>query len=491
MRVVMTGTGYVGLVSGACFAAMGHDVCCVDTDPVKLELLGQGHVPFFEPGLEELVARMKATGRLSFSGNLRQAVANAEVIFISVGTPPRASDGHADLSAVYSAARAIGQSAVPGTVVATKSTVPLGTGDEIERILQEENDAEIPVVSNPEFLREGSAIADFRKPDRIVIGTADDRAQRIMSSLYLPLAKLGTPIIHTTRRAAELIKYASNAFLAVKITFINEIADLCEAAGTDVGEVALAVGLDARIGSRFLEPGPGFGGSCFPKDTMALTKTAQDFGRPLRLIETTVAINDQRKRGMSRRIIAACGGTVRGRTIAILGLTFKPDTDDMRGAPSLDVIRALQEQGAHIRAYDPAGMVAAMPLLEHVEFAASAYSAAEGTDAIVIVTHWNEFRRLDLERLRQLVHKPVIVDLRNFLNPQEVTAHGFHWHGVGRSSVFPTASIAEIASNSGIAARSDSRRESPSFALPIGSLPSKPTLSANHSETARSTKLAR
>lgn len=435
MRIVIIGSGYVGLVSGACFSEFGHQVTCIDCDAGKIEALKAGVIPIYEPGLDQLVARNVGTGHLGFATDLAAAVAHADAVFIAVGTPARPSDGHADLSFVYAAARQIAGALTGFTVVVTKSTVPLGTGDEIERIIREENpDAQFAVVSNPEFLREGTAIADFQHPDRIVIGLSDDRARGVMEKVYTPLASQKVPLLFTSRRAAELIKYAANAFLAVKITFINEIADLCEHVGADVLEISSGVGLDTRIGSKFLQAGPGFGGSCFPKDTLALVKTAQDFGKPLRLVETTVAINDQRKRGMARKAVAACGGSVRGRKIAVLGLTFKPETDDMRGAPSLDIIRALQDQGAIIRVYDPVGMDAARAVLEDVYYASSPYDAAEAADCLIVVTEWNVFRELDLEFLKSIMAAPVIVDLRNIFDPGELASRGFQLTGVGRAA---------------------------------------------------------
>ena len=433
MRIVMIGTGYVGLVSGACFAESGHDVICIDSDAGKILALQRGTVPFYEPGLDRLVHHTVRKGRLEFSTKLAEAVAEADAVFIAVGTPARPSDGHANLSAVFAVARDIARAVSRFTVVITKSTVPLGTGDDIERVIRHENpEADVAVVSNPEFLREGVAIADFKKPDRVVIGIEDERARQVMSDLYLPLAHDRVPIVYTSRRAAELIKYGANAFLAVKITFINEMADLCEKAGADIGEVSRGIGLDSRIGSRFLEAGPGFGGSCFPKDTLAIIKAAQDFDRPLRIVETTVAINEQRKRGMARKVMAACGGSVRGKTIAVLGLTFKADTDDTRGAPSIDIIRALQDYGAMVRAYDPIGMPGAEQLLENITFATDAYDAATAADAVVVVTDWDTFRTLDLPRLRTIMSHPVLVDLRNMFRPDEVIYHGFSYTGLGR-----------------------------------------------------------
>ncbi len=433
MRIAMIGSGYVGLVSGACFADFGHEVCCVDKDPSKIEALNRGEIPIFEPGLAELVAKNAREGRLTFTTTLPEAVRTAEAVFIAVGTPSRRGDGHADLSYVYQAARDIAGAMDGYTVVVTKSTVPVGTGDEVERIIRETRpDAEFAVVSNPEFLREGAAIADFKRPDRIVIGTDEPRAQSIMNEIYRPLYLNQSPILAMSRRTAELTKYAANAFLATKITFINEIADLCEHVGANVQDVARGIGLDNRIGSKFLHAGPGYGGSCFPKDTLALIKTAQDFEAPMRLVETVAAVNSQRKRAMGRKVIAACGGSVRGKTIAILGLTFKPNTDDMREAPSIDIITALQDAGAQVRAYDPEGMQAASAMLTGVEYARDAYDCARGAHAIVIVTEWDMFRALDLKRLKAALAEPVVVDLRNVYRPEEMHRNGFTYVSIGR-----------------------------------------------------------
>ena len=433
MRIAMIGSGYVGLVSGACFADFGHEVCCVDKDPGKIEALNRGEIPIFEPGLAELVAKNVREGRLTFTTALPEAVRNAEAVFIAVGTPSRRGDGHADLSYVYQAARDIAAAMDGYTVVVTKSTVPVGTGDEVERIIRETRpDAEFAVVSNPVFLREGAAIADFKRPDRIVIGTDDLRAQAVMNEIYRPLYLNQSPILAMSRRTAELTKYAANAFLATKITFINEIADLCEHVGANVQDVARGIGLDNRIGSKFLHAGPGYGGSCFPKDTLALIKTAQDFEAPIRIVETVAAVNSQRKRAMGRKVIAACGGSVRGKTIAVLGLTFKPNTDDMRDAPSLDIITALQDAGAQVRAYDPEGMQAASTLLTGVEYARDAYDCARGADALVIVTEWDIFRALDLKRLKTALAEPVVVDLRNVYRPDEMRRNGFTYVSIGR-----------------------------------------------------------
>jgi len=433
MHIVMIGSGYVGLVSGACFADFGHDVICVDLDSAKIERLRAGAIPIFEPGLDALVSQNMKAGRLSFTTDLATAVRSADVVFIAVGTPSRRGDGHADLSYVHAAARSIAASVSGFTVIVTKSTVPVGTGDEVERVMREANpEIDVAVVSNPEFLREGSAIDDFKRPDRIVVGVDDERARNVMAAVYRPLYLNQAPIVFTGRRTAEIIKYAANAFLATKITFINEIADLCERAGADVQDVARGIGLDKRIGPKFLNAGPGFGGSCFPKDMLALAKIGQDHDTPLRLVETTISINDQRKRAMGRKVIAACGGSVRGKTIAMLGLTFKPNTDDMREAPSIAIAQALIDAGAKIVAYDPHGMELARAALPPVEYANSAYEAAKGADCVTIVTEWNEFRSLDLARLRRIMAAPVMVDLRNIYERAEVEARGFVYSSVGR-----------------------------------------------------------
>ncbi|MBM6593255.1 UDP-glucose dehydrogenase family protein [Microvirga pudoricolor] len=433
MRVAMIGSGYVGLVSGACFADFGHEVCCVDVDPAKIAALQAGRMPIYEPGLAELVAKNVREGRLTFTTALAEPVACADAVFIAVGTPSRRGDGHADLSYVHQAARDIAAALRGYTVVVTKSTVPVGTGDEVERIIREARpDARFDVASNPEFLREGAAIADFKRPDRIVIGAESEPAVDVMTALYRPLYLNQAPLLVTSRRTAELTKYAANAFLATKITFINEIADLCERVGANVQDVARGIGLDNRIGSKFLHAGPGYGGSCFPKDTLALIKTAQDYAAPIRLVETVASVNEQRKRAMGRKVIAACGGSVRGKRIAILGLTFKPNTDDMRDAPSLSVIGALQDGGAEIRAYDPEGMEAAKALLSGVGYAGDPYACAEGADALVIVTEWDMFRALDLTRLKSLLKAPVIVDLRNVYRPDDMKQNGFQYHSIGR-----------------------------------------------------------
>jgi UDPglucose 6-dehydrogenase len=433
MRIAMIGSGYVGLVSGACLADFGHDVTCIDKDAAKIDALKRNQIPIFEPGLEDLVASNVRAGRLSFTTDLAEPVAAADVVFIAVGTPSRRGDGHADLSYVYAAAREIALAAKGFTVVVTKSTVPVGTGDEVERVIREANpDADVAVVSNPEFLREGAAIDDFKRPDRIVVGLEGERGKAEMAEVYRPLYLNQAPILFTSRRSSELIKYAANAFLAMKITFINEVADLCESVGADVQAISRGIGLDNRIGSKFLHAGPGYGGSCFPKDTLALVKTAQDHGTPLRLIETTVSINDQRKRAMARKVIQASGGDIRGKKVAVLGLTFKPNTDDMREAPSLSIIQALQDAGATVSAYDPEGMEPARQLLSGVDYAVDAYDAAAGADALVIVTEWNTFRALDLPRLREAMRTPLLVDLRNIYRRDDVVRAGFRYVSVGR-----------------------------------------------------------
>ena len=434
MRVAMIGTGYVGLVSGACFADFGHEVVCVDKDKEKIAALTRGEMPIYEPGLNDVVAINARAGRLKFTTELSGAVAEADAVFIAVGTPSRRGDGFADLSFVYDAAREIARALDGFTVVITKSTVPVGTGDEVERVIRETRpDADCTVVSNPEFLREGAAIRDFKHPDRIVIGTADTRAREVMSELYRPLYLNRSPILFTGRRTAELIKYAANAFLATKITFINEIADLAEKVGADVQEVARGIGLDNRIGPKFLHAGPGYGGSCFPKDTVALIKTAQDHASPLRIVEAVAAVNDTRKRAMARKVSGALGGDVRGKTVAILGLTFKPNTDDMREAPSIPLITALQDMGAKVRAYDPIGMEQARSLVKNVTFCDDAYSCAKGAAALVIVTEWEQFRALDFDRLKTVMAQTVLVDLRNVYRPDEMARRGFAYEGVGRA----------------------------------------------------------
>jgi UDPglucose 6-dehydrogenase len=433
MRIAVIGSGYVGLVSGACLADFGHEVTCVDSNVDKIAALKAGEIPIFEPGLEQIVATNARANRLLFTTGLEEAVSRAEAVFIAVGTPSRRGVGHADLSYVYDVARSIAASLKGFTVVITKSTVPVGTGDEVERIIRETNPAaDFCVVSNPEFLREGAAIEDFKRPDRIVIGIDDERARAVMTEVYRPLYLNKAPLVFTARRTSELIKYAANAFLAMKITFINEIADLCEAVGSDVQEVAHGIGLDNRIGSKFLHAGPGYGGSCFPKDTLALVKTAQDNGAPLRLIETTVAINDQRKRAMARKVARAIGPDIHGKTIALLGLTFKPNTDDMRDSPSIAIVQGLQDGGAKVRAFDPEGMEAAKAYLTDVALGADPYAIAEGADALVLVTEWDAFRALDFARLKAVMKDPLLVDLRNVYRRDLIARHGFRYVSIGR-----------------------------------------------------------
>jgi len=434
MRVAIVGTGYVGLVSGACFADFGHHVTCVDKDAAKIAALQRNEIPLYEPGLDRIVETNAREGRLDFTADLQKPVAEADAVFIAVGTPSRRGDGHADLSYVYAAAREIAMALAGFTVVVTKSTVPVGTSDDVERIICEMRpEADFAVVSNPEFLREGAAIQDFKHPDRIVIGTDNARARIVMDELYRPLYLNQAPMLYTSRRGAELIKYAANAFLATKITFINEIADLCEKLGVDVQEVGRGVGLDNRIGAKFLHPGPGFGGSCLPKDILALVKTGQDQAAPLRIVETVVAVNDARKRAMARKVAAAVGN-LRGKTIAVLGLTFKPNTDDMREAPSIPLITALQDFGARVRAYDPVGIEQARSVLTDVTFCDGPYTCASGADAVVIVTEWEQFRALDLDRLKATMASPVVIDLRNIYPAHEMTKRGFVYEGVGHAT---------------------------------------------------------
>jgi len=434
MRVAMIGTGYVGLVSGACFADFGHTVCCIDKDGGKIARLKDGVMPIYEPGLDQLVAKNVREGRLSFDTDAAEAVRNADAVFIAVGTPSRRGDGYADLSYVHAAAEEIAGLMDGFTVVVTKSTVPVGTGDEIEQIIRRVRpDAQFAVVSNPEFLREGAAIDDFKHPDRVVVGTEDDKARQVLTELYRPLFLNETPIVFTGRRTSELIKYAANAFLALKITFINEVADLCEAVSADVQQVARGIGLDARIGSKFLHAGPGYGGSCFPKDTLALVRTATDAGSPLQLVEATVRVNDQRKQAMSGKVAKALDGDLKGKRIAVLGLTFKPNTDDMRDAPSLVIVPALQAMGAEVQAFDPEGAHEAEALLPGVIFAPGPYEAVEGCDAVVILTEWDQFRALDLDRVKLLMRKPVVIDLRNIYRPEDMRARGFTYSSIGRS----------------------------------------------------------
>ncbi|MDE2375429.1 MAG: UDP-glucose/GDP-mannose dehydrogenase family protein [Hyphomicrobiales bacterium] len=433
MRIAMIGTGYVGLVSGACLADFGHHVTCVDKDTTKIETLQQGEIPIYEPGLQDLVRSNVKQGRLTFTGDLGGTVAAAEAIFIAVGTPSRRGDGHADLSYVYEAAREVAAALAGFTVVIVKSTVPVGTGDEVERILKETAPSKkAAVVSNPEFLREGAAVHDFKHPDRIVVGADDDRAREVVAEIYRPLSLNRAPILYTSRRNAELIKYAANAFLATKITFINEIADLCEKVGGDVREIARGIGLDNRIGGKFLHAGPGFGGSCFPKDIRALIKTAQDHDVQLRILEAVTAINDNRKRAMARKVAAMFTDGLRGKTIAVLGLSFKPNTDDMREAPSIPLITALQDMGAQVRVFDPAGMEQAKAVLGNVTYGESAYACAEGADALVIATEWEQFRALDLKQLRKILKRPIIIDLRNIYPFDEISRAGFDYSCIGR-----------------------------------------------------------
>ena len=433
MRIAIIGTGYVGLVSGACFSDFGHQVVCVDKDAGKIEALEQGVMPIFEPGLDQLVARNVEGGRLSFTTDLAGAVDGAEAIFIAVGTPSRRGDGHADLSYVYSAAREIAEALTAPALIVTKSTVPVGTGDEVERIVREAAPAvQTWVVSNPEFLREGAAIEDFKHPDRIVVGAEEEPAMEVMREIYRPLYLNKAPLLFTSRRTAELIKYAANAFLATKITFINEIADLCEMVGADVQEVSRGIGLDRRIGAKFLHAGPGYGGSCFPKDTIALLKTAEDNQAPLRIVEAVVQVNDARKRAMGRKVIRALGDEPRGKTVALLGLTFKPNTDDMRDAPSISIVQTLEDAGVKVRGYDPEGMEQARPLMPQVELCDNPYEAVAGADAVVLVTEWDVLRALDLKRLAATMAEPVLVDLRNIYPPEEVSAAGLRGYGVGK-----------------------------------------------------------
>ena len=438
MRIAVIGTGYVGLVSGACFSEYGVEVTCVDNDAAKIARLGRGEMPIYEPGLEQIVATNAAAGRLRFTTDLGAAVGGSDAVFIAVGTPSRRGDGHADLSYVFAAAEEIASALTHYTVVVTKSTVPVGTGRKVAELLRRKRpDGQFDVASNPEFLREGSAIQDFMRPDRVVIGAENDAARAVMRELYRPLYLIETPILFTALETAELIKYAANSFLATKIAFINEIADLCETVGADVQDVARGIGLDGRIGRKFLHAGPGFGGSCFPKDCVALVRTAQEAGAPLGIVETVVAGNDRRKAQMAARIVSALGGSAKGKTVACLGLTFKPNTDDMRESPSLDIIPALQAAGATVRAYDPEGMGEARKLLPGVQFCASAYEAMEGANALVIITEWNEFRALDLGRVRSLLTSPTVVDLRNIYKPADMAELGFDHFSIGRDPAEP------------------------------------------------------
>jgi len=436
MHVTMIGTGYVGLVSGACFSEFGHDVTCVDKDSAKIEALRAGEIPIFEPGLDKLVESNVAAGRLSFATDLRQPVADADAVFIAVGTPSRRGDGHADLTYVFDAAREVAAALDGYTVIVTKSTVPVGTGAEVFRVVSEARPgAEFDVASNPEFLREGAAISDFMRPDRVVVGAESDRARDVMRELYRSLFLNETPVMFTALQTAELIKYAANAFLATKITFINEIANLCELVDANVQDVARGIGLDGRIGAKFLHAGPGYGGSCFPKDTLALLRTAEDLNLPMEIVKATVAVNTQRKKDMAQKVVAACGGSLEGKTVAVLGLTFKPNTDDMRDSPSLDIIPALLAAGAKIRAFDPEGMDEARKLLNGIEYCADAYDTLPGADALAIVTEWNAFRALDMPRVKDLMKAPVLVDMRNIYDPGTMGKLGFTYISIGRPAV--------------------------------------------------------
>ena len=435
MKVAVIGTGYVGLVSGACFADFGHTVTCVDKDATKIDRLHQGIMPIYEPGLDTLVASNVDEGRLFFTTEAKDAIAEADAVFIAVGTPSRRGDGHADLSFVYAVAEEIADLMDGFTVVVTKSTVPVGTGDEVEEIIRKKcPNGDFAVVSNPEFLREGAAIKDFKIPDRVVVGTDDERAKDLMRELYRPLFLNETPILFTNRRTSELIKYAANAFLAVKITFINEMADLCEKVGANVQEVSRGIGLDGRIGSKFLNAGPGYGGSCFPKDTLALTKTANDYDSPVRIVDTVVEVNAARKKAMADKVIQAMGGDVSGKTIGVLGLAFKQNTDDMRDAPSLDILPILTAAGAKVKAFDPEAMDEAKHLLEDIEYAGNAYEAAEQADALVIITEWDQFRALDLKRVKDAMTGNVLVDLRNIYTPADAGKYGFAYTSIGRAT---------------------------------------------------------
>jgi len=450
MRISMIGTGYVGLVSGACFSEFGHHVTCIDLDTSKIEALREGKVPIFEPGLEDLIARNTQAGRLDFSTEMAASVAASDAVFIAVGTPSRRGDGHADLSYVFAAAEELAELIYGYTVIVTKSTVPVGTGTKIESILRERApDRDWDVASNPEFLREGAAIEDFMRPDRVVVGAGSEQARHVMRELYRPLYLNETPILFTKRETAELIKYAANAFLATKISFINEIADLCERLGADVQDVAKGIGLDGRIGRKFLHAGPGYGGSCFPKDTLALLRTAEEIGSPLRIVKATVETNDARKRSLAGRVVAACGGSVEGKRVAVLGLTFKPNTDDMREAPSLDLIPELLAAGAEVRAFDPEGMESARSLLPDITYCADSYEAMKGAAALVILTEWNQFRALDLERAGELMAERIMVDLRNIYSRGEPEAAGFAYTGIG---VAPAASASSPKATAGKAA---------------------------------------
>lgn len=436
MKIAMIGTGYVGLVTGACLADLGHHVICIDRDEKKIERLNAGEVPIYEPGLDEVIERNVKVGRLSFTTATAQAVPGRDAVFIAVGTPTRENDGEADLTAVYAVAEELGRTISGYTVIVDKSTVPVGTGDAVEAIIRKVNpSADFDVVSNPEFLREGNAIDDFMKPDRVVLGVPGERAKAVMQSLYRPFLLNETPVLFVSRATSELIKYAANAFLATKVTFINEIADICEQVGADVQDVSRGIGLDTRIGSKFLQAGAGFGGSCFPKDSLALVSTARNTGKPTQIVEAVIAANNERKRRMADKIVEACGGSVQGKTLAVLGVTFKPNTDDMRDAPSLDIIPLLQKAGARIHAFDPEGMHEAAKYLTDIEWSDDAYGTMEGAEALVILTEWNEFRVMDFNRIRSLLKNPLIIDLRNIYTREEMIKENFTYHSVGRSPV--------------------------------------------------------
>ena len=444
MKIAMVGTGYVGLVTGACFADLGHDVICIDKDPNKLEALKAGRIPIYEPGLEDMVERNVTAGRLHFVASIAEGVPGRDAVFIAVGTPSRETDGMADLSAVHAVARELAGSIDRYMVVVTKSTVPVGTGTEVEKIIRGVSpDLEFDVASNPEFLREGNAIDDFMSPDRVVIGVESERAKAVMEGLYRPFLLNETPVIFTRRPTSELIKYAANAFLATKVTFINEIADVCEMVGADVQDVSKGIGLDSRIGPKFLSAGAGFGGSCFPKDALALAGIAREVGRPTQIVNSVIAANNERKRRMAQKVIDACGGSVAGKMIAVLGVTFKPNTDDMRDAPSLDIIPLLQRAGAKIRAFDPEGMSEAQKHLNDVEWGTDSYSVMDGADAVMIVTEWNEFRVLDFARMKGLLKAPVVVDLRNVYTLKEMAENGFTYYSVGRTPVVEQPAIVQ------------------------------------------------
>lgn len=433
MKITMIGAGYVGLVSGTCFSEFGHDVTCVDVNPAVVEKLRADQVPFYEPGLEDMIARNRKAGRLAFTDRLADAVAGADAVFIAVGTPTRRGDGHADLTYVMAAAEQVVKAATGPLVLVTKSTVPVGTARRLQQLILAQGSAyPISVASNPEFLREGAAIEDFMRPDRVVCGVEDAQAEIVLKNIYRPLSLRETPVMITNCETSELIKYAANAFLATKISFINEVADLCEKVGADVQQVAKGIGMDARIGSKFLHPGPGYGGSCFPKDTLAFLRIAEEAGAPARIVAATVEVNDQRKRAMARRVVAACGGSVEGKTIAVLGLTFKPNTDDMRDSPSLTIVPTLQAEGARIQAHDPEGEAQARKLMPDLDYKADPYAAIEGADAVLILTEWNEYRALDLARVKALLRKPVFIDLRNIYRPAQMADAGFDYHSIGR-----------------------------------------------------------